>query len=165
MANLIIISWRDIPAQVVCRKGRETAKVPLSARFQEAVDRAAMRAGRRELRMPTSPTGSAAIPGRAVKTSRPRSPPRPRGSRRAIPTSTSSGWSKSKGMDPDAAPDGAARNRPVLMYAVRQWSVRHARGLNSFYRGFERALTALHPVFQRIGYQRLERPWRRSSAP
>ncbi|MHB1869905.1 MAG: virulence factor [Steroidobacteraceae bacterium] len=46
MANLIIISWRDIPAQVIVRRGRETAKVQLSARFQEAVDRAAMRAGR-----------------------------------------------------------------------------------------------------------------------
>lgn len=44
------------------------------------------------------------------------------------------------------------------MYSVRQWSVRHARGLNSFYRGFERALTALHPIFERIGYSRLERP-------
>jgi Virulence factor len=31
---------------VVVRHGRETAKVQLSARFQEAVDRAAMRAGR-----------------------------------------------------------------------------------------------------------------------
>ncbi len=28
----------------------------------------------------------------------------------------------------------------------------------AFYRGFERALTALHPLFKRIGYQRLERP-------
>ena len=46
MASLSIIYWRDIPAQVVVRRGRETAKVPLSARFQEAVDRAAMRAGR-----------------------------------------------------------------------------------------------------------------------
>jgi hypothetical protein len=46
MANLIIISWRDIPAQVLVKRGRETAKVPLSARFQEAVDRAAMRAGK-----------------------------------------------------------------------------------------------------------------------
>lgn len=44
------------------------------------------------------------------------------------------------------------------MYSVRLWSVRHARGINSFYRGFERALTALHPLFKRIGYQRLERP-------
>ena len=46
MASLIIISWRDIPAQVVVKRGRETAKVQLSARFQEAVDRAAMRAGK-----------------------------------------------------------------------------------------------------------------------
>ncbi len=46
MATLIIISWRDIPAQVICKRGRETAKVQLSQRFQEAVDRAAMRAGK-----------------------------------------------------------------------------------------------------------------------
>ena len=46
MATLTIISWRDIPAQVICKKGRETAKVQLSQRFQEAVDRAAMRAGK-----------------------------------------------------------------------------------------------------------------------
>jgi hypothetical protein len=44
------------------------------------------------------------------------------------------------------------------MYAVRQWSVRHARGLNAFYRGFEATLTALHPVWKLIGYRRLERP-------
>jgi len=46
VASLIIISWRDIPAQVVVKRGRETAKVQLSQRFQEAVDRAAMRAGK-----------------------------------------------------------------------------------------------------------------------
>ena len=46
MASLIVISWRDVPAQVVVKRGRETAKVQLSHRFQEAVDRAAMRAGR-----------------------------------------------------------------------------------------------------------------------
>src|SRR4051794_19769075 len=46
MASLIIISWRDIPAQVIAKRGRGTAKVQLSARFQEAVDRAAMRAGK-----------------------------------------------------------------------------------------------------------------------
>jgi hypothetical protein len=44
------------------------------------------------------------------------------------------------------------------MYALRQWSVRHARGLNAFYRGFESALVALHPLLRRVGYQRLERP-------
>ena len=46
MAKLIVISWRDVPAQVVVKLGRETAKVQLSHRFQEAVDRAAMRAGK-----------------------------------------------------------------------------------------------------------------------
>ncbi|NVO07229.1 MAG: virulence factor [Rhodoferax sp.] len=46
MAKLIVISWRDIPAQVVVKKGRETGQVQLSHRFQEAVDRAAMRAGK-----------------------------------------------------------------------------------------------------------------------
>ena len=44
------------------------------------------------------------------------------------------------------------------MYALRLWSVRHARGLNTFYRGFESALAALHPILTRIGYERLERP-------
>ncbi len=46
MAKLILISWRDVPAQVLVKSGRETAKVQLSHRFQEAVDRAAMRAGK-----------------------------------------------------------------------------------------------------------------------
>jgi Virulence factor len=46
VGQLIIISWRDIPAQVIVKRGRESAKVPLSPRFQEAVDRAAMRAGK-----------------------------------------------------------------------------------------------------------------------
>ena len=46
MASLTLIYWRDIPAQVVVKRGRETAKVKLSNRFQEAVDRAAMRAGK-----------------------------------------------------------------------------------------------------------------------
>ena len=46
MSQLIIISWRDIPAQVIAQRGREVAKIQLSHRFQEAVDRAAMRAGK-----------------------------------------------------------------------------------------------------------------------
>jgi hypothetical protein len=44
------------------------------------------------------------------------------------------------------------------MYAVRRWSVRHARGLEAFYNGFERVLLWLEPVIRRIGYDRLERP-------
>jgi Methylene-tetrahydrofolate reductase C terminal len=44
------------------------------------------------------------------------------------------------------------------MYAVRQWSVRHSKGLNAFYKGFEAVLLKLHPLFRWIGYERLERP-------
>ncbi|HXR19171.1 MAG TPA: methylenetetrahydrofolate reductase C-terminal domain-containing protein [Steroidobacteraceae bacterium] len=44
------------------------------------------------------------------------------------------------------------------MSALRYWSVRHARGLNAFYRRFERVLLGMHGLFRAIGYQRLERP-------
>ena len=44
------------------------------------------------------------------------------------------------------------------MYAVRLWSVRHSRGLNAFYRGFEGVLTRLHGLFEFLGYERIERP-------
>ena len=44
------------------------------------------------------------------------------------------------------------------MYSVRLWSVRHARGLNAFYNGFERALLALAPLLRAIGYERAEAP-------
>lgn len=46
MAKLITVYWRDIPSQVIAKRGRETAKVPLAERFQTAIDRAAMRAGK-----------------------------------------------------------------------------------------------------------------------
>ena len=41
----IDILWRDIPSQVLIKRGRDRGKYMLSARFQEAIDRAAMRAG------------------------------------------------------------------------------------------------------------------------
>lgn len=46
MPELIKIYWRDIPSQVTAKAGRKTAKVMLPERFQEAIDRAAMRAGK-----------------------------------------------------------------------------------------------------------------------
>lgn len=46
MPELIKTYWRDIPSQVTAKAGRKTAKVLLPARFQEAIDRAAMRAGK-----------------------------------------------------------------------------------------------------------------------
>ena len=44
--RLITVYWRDIPAQVIARQGRRSAKIVLSDRFQRAIDRAAMRAGK-----------------------------------------------------------------------------------------------------------------------
>ena len=46
MAKATIIFWRDIPSQVVVKQGRNSAKAQLSKRFMEAIDKAAMRAGR-----------------------------------------------------------------------------------------------------------------------
>lgn len=46
MAKLIKIYWRDIPSQVIAKQGRKAAKIMLTDRFQVAIDRAAMRAGK-----------------------------------------------------------------------------------------------------------------------
>jgi hypothetical protein len=45
MADRVVVYWRDIPSQVIVKVGRKAAKRQLSDRFQEAIDRAAMRAG------------------------------------------------------------------------------------------------------------------------
>lgn len=45
MADLILVYWRDIPAQVIVKKGRTAAKRELSLRFTEAIDMCAMRTG------------------------------------------------------------------------------------------------------------------------
>jgi hypothetical protein len=48
MAQLIVVYWRDIPAQVIVKKGRrDQVKVPLDERFEKAIDRAAMRGSAR----------------------------------------------------------------------------------------------------------------------
>jgi hypothetical protein len=44
------------------------------------------------------------------------------------------------------------------MRSLRRWSVRHARGLESLYRGFERWAALVAPLARRVGLQRLERP-------
>jgi len=45
MPDITIVYWRDIPAQVIVGKGRRGAKVQLSERFEQAIDRAAMKSG------------------------------------------------------------------------------------------------------------------------
>ena len=45
MADVIVVYWRDIPAQVIVGRGRKASKVQLPERFEQAIDRAAMKIG------------------------------------------------------------------------------------------------------------------------
>ena len=45
MADVFVVYWRDIPAQVIVGKGRKSAKVQLPERFEQAIDRTAMKTG------------------------------------------------------------------------------------------------------------------------
>ena len=45
MPDVVIVYWRDIPAQVIVGKGRRGAKAQLPERFEQAIDRAAMKIG------------------------------------------------------------------------------------------------------------------------
>jgi cvfA/B/C family virulence factor len=45
VADLTVIYWRDIPAQLTAADGATTARRELSDRFQKAIDAAAMKAG------------------------------------------------------------------------------------------------------------------------
>ena len=45
MPSLIIVYWRDIPAQVIVGKGIRAAKKQLPDRLEQAIDRAAMNTG------------------------------------------------------------------------------------------------------------------------
>lgn len=45
MPDVTIVYWRDIPAQVIVGKGRRGTKAPLPERFEQAIDRAAMKVG------------------------------------------------------------------------------------------------------------------------
>ena len=48
MASLTIVYWRDIPAQVIAKAGRTTAKRVLPERFEKSIDQSAMRAKLRD---------------------------------------------------------------------------------------------------------------------
>jgi hypothetical protein len=45
MVDVTIVYWRDIPAQVIVGKGRRGAKRQLPEKFEQAIDRAAMKTG------------------------------------------------------------------------------------------------------------------------
>ncbi len=48
MASCVIVYWRDIPAQVIVGKGRRAQKIQLSERFEQAIDRCAMKVGAKD---------------------------------------------------------------------------------------------------------------------
>lgn len=48
MPQVTIVYWRDIPAQVIVGKGRSACKRALSERFEQAIDRVAMKIGARD---------------------------------------------------------------------------------------------------------------------
>ncbi|MFN4102150.1 MAG: virulence factor [Pararhodobacter sp.] len=48
MQPVTIVYWRDIPAQVIVGKGRRAAKMVLPERFEQAIDRCAMKVGARD---------------------------------------------------------------------------------------------------------------------
>lgn len=45
------------------------------------------------------------------------------------------------------------------MYKVRLWSAKNSRLLEAFYNGFEKVVVGLHPLWNLLGYERLEKPF------
>lgn len=48
MPKVTVVYWRDIPAQVIVGMGRRAAKIQLSERFEQAIDRCAMKIGAKD---------------------------------------------------------------------------------------------------------------------
>ena len=48
MVGVVVVYWRDIPAQIIVGKGRKASKVQLTERFEQAIDRVAMKIGAEE---------------------------------------------------------------------------------------------------------------------
>lgn len=48
MPDVTIVYWRDIPAQVIVGSGRRATKIQLPERFEQAIDRAAMKSNARD---------------------------------------------------------------------------------------------------------------------
>ena len=48
MPEVTIVYWRDIPAQIIVGKGRTGSKVKLTERFEQAIDRCAMKSGAKD---------------------------------------------------------------------------------------------------------------------
>jgi hypothetical protein len=137
MTRKICVYWRDIPSQLIVQRGRQREKMLLSARFQEAIDRAAMRAGKgasdayiaewRRETIPCEADGELRQGRRRVATNR--------GAR--------SGEARVRVQRRTAArtrqkPRFGRRN--LVVYRMRNWSVRNAWWLKRAYAGLETVL-------------------------
>ena len=84
MPEVTIVYWRDIPAQVIVGAGRRAAKMPLPERFEQAIDRCAMKVGAtRPGRLPRA-NGARASPTLSMATRRMSLPAKPRGWKRSL---------------------------------------------------------------------------------
>ena len=57
-SEVVVIMWRDIPAQINGKAGADKHQVILPHRFQKAIDRAAMVAGKPVVRQATDGRGA-----------------------------------------------------------------------------------------------------------
>ena len=125
-AELTVIYWRDIPAQVNAADGAAIARVQLPERFQQAIDAAAMQAGlvdadaylehwRQE-----SPSLRAGAPGRGGRRGRPPGGrARPRHARQADPVRRRS----RVGAERELGASSAERSRPALAAGPGQLTI------------------------------------------
>jgi hypothetical protein len=48
MTQITLVTWRDIPAQIIAGAGRRGVKKALPERFEQAIDRCAMKVGAKD---------------------------------------------------------------------------------------------------------------------
>ena len=167
MGTLTIVYWRDIPAQVIARSGRKSAKAELP-RFMEAIDAAAMRAGatgtddylsdwRRGDPAECSDDLEAAVAAAIAAIEEDYHAARL--ATLVAMAARRSRYEAAAAFEPPGKPPRRAGSR-----ALRFWSVRHAAAMEAFYAWFERRLVKLaRNCIRHIGRERLERPSPRSS--
>ena len=176
MADLIIVYWRDIPAQVIVRKGRQNAKRELPLRFTEAIDMCAMRTGAGDTdaylaewrKAEPVPVGDDLEAEADEGAGRDRREIRQGAAGRARQGRRQGKWLKHQAVTQatlvkKAAPktdykpaDVSPQRRVQRSYTIRLWSVRHSRALEWFYARFADMFLLLHPLWKGIGYGRVE---------
>jgi hypothetical protein len=175
MADLIVVYWRDIPAQVIVKKGRQNAKRELPVRFGEAIDMAAMRSGASDTddylaewrKADPVPVGddleaeaekaAADFDAQYLHASASWRWPR-QADGKWLRRSPRRRWSRSPRRNRTTSRPTCRRSGAQRSYSVRLWSIRHSRALEWFYAKFADMFLLLHPLWKGIGYGRVEAP-------